>query len=886
MDFNETCVLIVLAVCCFVANVLHGLTGCGSILVLHALWQTAVTFAPEVLHGTDAFGDENVKSIAEFSYVLTFFIQFVLTGLLFFGERRRRVQQLAQGVPPAPSELNGVLLLAFIPCSFLGAAVGVYTMPAVHENGSRIILGGSSLFFALTFLSLYQMKYLEKKKTEDVIRDDLMLMRMQSEVQRHVILQYMEDQRRRKQRKERRRRNRALRQQAKKAKKIRRHEQLMKALMANNSNTNNANSNVSKTAAAASGNGGDASQMVMVPLIEGNEGDMMSVPELEGAPLEPNLGLRSPNNAANQRSGSASDTHTSRRTSRPLEVHGASPVLPPHAYLVSDVHLPKSVTGGDETISAGFPMSTGRHRRRHHLHRFWIEEMDVQTYTRQRLSEISRNVDSSCKELAREAQLAAWTLRAMEGHEGGGDIMSPYRSSPGGSRPSSGSHSRSSSSSSSSTGDNSDTEGDSSTVTSTTSSATQYTSSRAERKRSRLGAESEPADAADPRTRAVRFDHNSEAAAAKEKAALHKGWRALLGKGSDKDGDESIDLTKSIAMAAATAPRRVVMGHTEVLNIGLREAQQQQLKSLQELNAHEYARDHHHHRLVHFMRMDGGVVMSAMISSFFSGLLGSYTGVADPPLMIFALAMDISVPELRINYAVSSIVPATLRAVVGIADGFAYKSLFVYYFVSVVFAWGGVAFGLHISRHNAVTHATFMISTLATLLLVAFLMLVPIKEAFIRFLATAACCAIVAVAIFRQQKQPEHHRPPAPPNTPATAAEVEAFQLYWRQHSRRQEAIDAYEKEGSVLSMNSNTSAFLGDSERSGDSVRSASVSASVSPTPKAHPLPPPPQQQRDRKYLLARRSALQSEGLPVRSREDEAEELIIIVPVKAASNK
>lgn len=921
MNFNEVCVLVVLAVCCFVANVLHGLTGCGSILVLHALWQTAVTFSPDVLHGTKAFGDENVKSIAEFSYVLTFFIQVVLTALLFFDERRKRAQQQEQGVPLTPSELNGVLLLAFIPCSFIGAAVGVYTMPSIRENGSRIILGGSSLFFALTFLSLYQMKYLEKKKTEDVIRDDLMLMRIQSEVQRHVIIQYMEDQKRRKARKERRRRHRAQRLQAKKAEKLRRRELRMKALAAY-ANANGATPDAAAALAAAGGSSASQSaaaaatgnypalcasaptpsSLVVVPPGDAVDGGVVvQMPELEGAPLEPNLALRS--------SSAGTDPLMSSRTSRTLGVHGASHMSSPHAHMISEVRLPQSVLDAaseqqqredaNPLDAEGNPKSSWQ--RRHHLHRLWIKEVDVQTYIRTRLAEMSRHADSPDEEVAHEARLAAWTLRAMEGHEGDPDVVSPYTPSPherflrsrsGDDGDNASSSSSSSSSSSGPTGDSaSDTDLEGSTVTSATASTnppfTSGGSSHAASRQSREGAEGGGGgfgDTPNPHAaRTVRFDSSAEAT--RERAELHKKWKALLANSAaaaTKSGssNSSLDLSKSIAMAAAAAPRRVVMGHSEVLNIGLREAQQQQLKSLQELNSSEYKREHHHHRLVHFMRMDGGVVMSAMVSSFFSGLFGSYTGVADPPLMIFALAMDISVPELRINYAVSSIVPAALRAVVGIADGFANTSLFVYYLVSVLFAWGGVAFGLHISHHNVVTHTTFMIATVVTLLLVAFLMLVPINEAFMRLVATAGCFIVVAYAIFRQQKKPEHHRPPAPPNTPATAAEVAAFDLYWRQHSRRQQALMDYEVDGSAaVSMTSNTSTRMEESVRSG-----TTTTASVPPTPRPRPLWQR-QRETEESFAKARGAALAREDLPMRAHEEDEEELITVIPVKATSH-
>jgi Ca2+/Na+ antiporter len=871
MNYNEVGVLLVLAVCCFVANVLHGLTGCGSILVLHALWQTAVTLTPEVLHNTAAFGEENVKSIAEFSYVLTFFIQIVLTSLLFFDERQKRIQQQRQGVPATPSELNGVLLLAFIPCSFVGAAVGLYTMSLIHENGSRIILGGSSLFFALTFLSLYQMKYLERKKTEDVIRDDLMLMRIQSEVQRHVILQYMEAQKRRRMRKERRHRHRAQRLQAKKDDKARRRALRLKTLAITDST--NVSSSPSAAAAAATMNGEASTPLVIVPPGEKLEGGIAgSMSELERAPLELNVSLQSPSHIRpQQHSLAAAEPLTSIRTNRPLEVHGSSHVSSPDAHMISDVHLPASLISGgvvDDAYAAG--QFANQLRRRHHYHRFWVNPIDVQTYIRVRLAEISRNVDSPSEEVAHEAQLAAWTLRAMGGLEADADVISPYPASPA----RQGANSSISSSSTSTSGD------DDSTITSTTASAhPPYAPAKHDSKVSQAGTDSELGASRNPHARTVRFDTSAEATAEREE--LHKKWKVLLGKGNDKDGDESIDLSKSIAMAAATAPRRVVMGHTEILNIGLREAQQQQLKSLKELNSSEYSREHHRRRIVHFIRMDGGVVMSAMVSSFFSGLLGSYTGVADPPLMIFVLAMGISVPELRINYAVSSIIPAALRAVVGIADGFANKSLFVYYLVSVLFAWGGVAFGLHISHHTAVTHITFMIATVAILLLVAFLMLVPFDEVLLRLGATAACFIVVAFAIFRQQKKPEHRRPPAPPNTPATAAEVEAFEQYWRLHSRKQQALVDYENDGSAVSMNSNNSALLEESVRSGTSsgitgIRSGS--ARVPPTPGMRSLP----KQQTEASLRARSARLETEDLPARARQDDAEELITIVPVKA----
>lgn len=843
MLFNEVCVLLVLAACCFIANVLHGLTGCGSILALQALWQTAVTIAPDVMHSTEAFNAGNVKSIAEFSYVLTFFIQLVLTGLLFFDERRKRAQQREHGLPPAPSELNGVLLLAFIPCSFAGAAVGLYTMPHIHENGARIILGGSSLFFALTFLSLYQMKYLEKKKTEDVIRDDLMLMRIQSEVQRHVILQYMEDQRRRKARKERRRRHRAQRRLARKAEKAHRREVRLKALTAKGSST---------------------SPLVVVPVGEGRDENDASVAELEGAPLEPNVAATIPHHAQQQRTGSLSDVHGLARLHRPLEVHGSSQGVASHGQMMGDVHLPDSVIGDsdDRDDHPGTPR-----RRRHHLQRFWIKGVDVQTFVRQRLAEISRHVDSANEEVAREATLAAWTLQAMEGHDSKSTALTPAASPTEGDG--------NSASRSSSSNDGSDTEADESTVTSTTlstghhshTSTSSSSSAKGRGKASHRSSGSESGEAHDAHARTVRFDSTADPAIdLGEREELHTKWKLLHGK-SEKDGGESIDLSRSIARAAATAPRRVILGHSELLNIGLREAQQQQLKNLQELNANEHRRDGHRHRLVHFIRMDGGVVVSAMVSSFFSGLLGSYTGVAHPPLTIFALAMDISVPELRIHYAVSSVVPAGLRAVIGIVDGFANKSVFVYYLVAVLFAWGGVAFGLHISHRNAVSQATFMVAILTTLLLVAFLMVVPVHETITRVAATVVCLVIVVGAIFRQQKKPEHRRPPAPPNTPATVAEVEAFELYWRQHSRRQRAIVEYENEGSVVSMRSSTS-----------TTRTPS-SASVPPTPGT----------RRRQHLqhphdsrVARRSTLEAEDVPVRSREDAEEELITIVPVKA----
>ncbi|KPI85022.1 hypothetical protein ABL78_5931 [Leptomonas seymouri] len=832
MNFNETCVLLVLAVCCFVANVLHGLTGCGSILVLHALWQTAITLAPDILHGTQAFGNDSVKGIAEFSYVLTFFIQVVLTGLLFYDVRRKRAQQLEQGVPPDPSELNGVLLFAFITWSFIGATVGVYTMPLIHENGSRVILGGSSLFFALTFLSLYQMKYLERKKTEDVIRDDLMLMRIHSGVQRRVILQYMKDQKRRKKHKERRRRHRAQRRLAKKAEKMRRQELFTKALMANSNDS------------------------------------MMPAPELEGAPLEPHCAPPSPN-PAHRRGSATSDSAMSSRTNRTLEVHGASHLTSPDAHFVSDVHLPKSVASKDEYHRAHYPSSSGR--RSYHRQRVWIKEIDVQTYIRQRLSEISRNVDSPSEEIAHEAQLAAWTLRAMEGHEKYLDSISPCMDS------SADDEQNNSSQSNTITGDISSTEDDDTTDATAYSDTTRCTSPTAERAPPPVGPGSEAKDTCSPQACTARFDGDAKAAA--ERKEQHKKWQACLGKAMQDDAGESIDLTKSIAMAAATAPRRVIMGHTEVLNIGLREVQQQQLKTLQELSSNKYARSRQRHRLVYFMRMDGGVVMSASVSSFFSGFLGSYTGVADPPLIIFALAMNISIPELRINYAVSSIVPAAMRAVVGITNDFANKSLLVYYIVSVLFAWGGVAFGLYISHRHTVTHPTFMASTLAILFLVAFLMLVPISEAFLRLVATAACFIIVTLAIFRQQRMPEHHRPPAPPNTPATAAEVEAFEQYWRQHGR-QKTFDDYANSGSAFFKRSHSSAVLLDDAQSESSAHTAGASASVSPASDT----PLYRLQRGLEPSQARRTAPQSEDIPIRWRAAEAEELITIVPVNATS--
>lgn len=853
MNLNEVAVLLVLAVCCFVANVLHGLTGCGSILVLQALWQTAVTFAPGALHNSKAFADENVKDIAQFSYVLTFFIQVVLTGLLFFDERRKRARQVEQGVPTTPSGLNGVLLLAFIPCSFVGAAIGVYTMPSIRENGARIILGGSSLFFALTFLSLYQMKYLEKKKTEDVIRDDLMLMRIQSEMQRDVILQYVKDKKRRKVRKERRRRHRAQRRLAKKA---RRRELRAKALAEKRASGGSSNSGSSAVAAADGGADG-VSPQVVVPTVEGREREAVPTPKLEGAPLEASRAEMNPNRLQ-QRKTSLADMLTGSRTNRPLGVHGSSCLTSPNAQMISDIHLPASVTGDvDGAYPVDYLKSPG-----HRHHRIWIKDVDVQTYIRRRLGEISRHVDSPEEELAHQARLAAWTLRAMRGHSGGSDLLSPTSTSPA-------DDNRISLGGSSTSSDNSGTEASDSTSTSTTASTARRTSDKEGKEASPTSANSEVGVPQDPLARTVRFDSSAEAAAEREE--LHKKWKQLLG----KDSSESMDLSKSIAMAAATAPRRVVMGHAEILNIGLREAQQQQLKSLQELNAVAYTRDEHrHHRILHFMRMDGGVVMSAMVSSFFSGLLGSYTGVADPPLMIFALAMDISVPELRINYAVSSIVPAALRAVVGIADGFANTSLFLYYLVSVLFAWGGVAFGLHISHLNAITHSTFMIATLATLTLVAFLMLVPIERAFIRLVATAAGFVIVALAVFRQQKKPEHRRPPAPPNTPATAAEVEAFEQYWRQHSRRQRAFVDYENEGSAFSIDS-----------SGCSS-SAVLAANVSPTSVSCLPPQQPQQKKTKSAPASGSGTLESEDLPVRSRlGNDEEELITIVPVKATSH-
>lgn len=848
MAFNEVCVLFALAVCSFVANVLHGLTGCGSILVLQALWQTAVTIAPDVMHSTKAFGIDNVKSVAEFSYVLTFFIQSVHSGLLFYDERRKRAHQLEQGMLPSPSQLNGVLLLAFIPCSFVGAALGMYTMPLIRESGARIILGGSSLFFALTFLSLYQMKFLERKKTEDVIRDDLMLMRIQSDVQRHVIVQYMEDERRRKARRERRRRHRRQRKEARRAERLHRRELRMRSLAA--SATSGMSGGGSNPAAAAS-------PLVVVPAVERREEGAVAMAELEGAPLEPNVAPATSSPFHPQRrTASLPEVYTSPRTSRPLGVHGSSQHTASHAQMMGDVHLPDSVLSGGSDNADGTPNAFAH--RRHHLHRLWIKDVDVQSFVRQRLAEISRAVDDEDEEVARDAKVAAWTLQAMEGHDGeGGGLLSP---ADGGRR-------GSSTSSSSVSGDGSDTELDESTVTS---------SSRAGGLVSHDGAGSEAGDGREPPTRAVRFD-----ASADEREALHRKWKQLLGK-QTKDGDEgSVDLSKSIAMAAAAAPRRVVMGHSEVLNIGLREAQQQQLKNLHGLASGEHDAGSHHHRLVHFVRMDGGVVMSAMVSSFFSGLFGSYTGVAHPPLTIFALAMDISVSELRVNYAVSSIVPAALRAVVGIADGFANTALFKFYLVAILFAWGGVGFGLYISNRNAVSQATFMVAILSTLLLVSFLMVVPMREVVLRCIATAVCLVAVVYAILQQQKPREHRRPPAPPNTPATAAEVEAFELYWRQHSRRQRAMMDYENDGSVVSMTSTTTAGM---EESGRSMNSSSTGGMP-----AASVPPAAGKKRQtaaaaaaRGATLPQRERLELEDLPVRAREDASEELITIVPVKA----
>ncbi|KAK7197881.1 hypothetical protein NESM_000742400 [Novymonas esmeraldas] len=705
MKSNEVWVLAALATCSFVANVLHGLTGCGSVLVLHALWQAAITVAPNVLDTGDTFGKENVRGIARFSYVLTFFIQLVLTGLLLVDERRKRALRVAHGAPPAPTELNGVLLLAFIPCSLVGAIVGVCTMGLLEENGLRIILGASSLFFSLTLLALYQMKHLEKKKTEDVIRDDLMLMRIQSEVQRQVILQYMEDQKRERERRERRRRHRAHRRAAKKAQRVRCSARHGRDEMAGDS------------CDVAAGHGGP-------------EALLPPVAAAKGTPW------------------------------RELEVHGA-PSHSPAAQLVAAVSLPTT------------PTSSGRGQRRHggRLQRYWIREPSVHEYVCRRLAEISQNVHPTSATEAREAHLAAWTLRAMEGgavsggrpHGTGGVISRGDRASL---PPSS-----SGSSSSSGDGGSASDEDESASVTTATTTDTVTKEHRD--------------------TRMVRI--NTTVVVVPPPAAVtsdvqRSRWGGIPG-GRGGGEDDNIDLTKSIAVAAASQPRRVVMGHAEVLNIGLREAQQHQLHDMQHLSASEYAAEHRHH-IISFERMDGGVVAAAIVSSFFSGLLGSYTGVSSPPLTIFALAMNISSSVFRMNYAVSSIVPAALRAAVGIADGFANKDLLVHYTVSVLLGWGGLACGIHLSNSSAVSPLVFVVTTLTTMLLVAALMLVPAADVLTRIAATGVAICIVAAIVLRQQQAPEHHRPPAPPNTPSTAAEVEAFQDYWERQRRRQRTAE------------------------------------------------------------------------------------------------
>lgn len=756
MDFNEACVLIVLAFCSFIANVLQGLTGCGSILVLHVLWQLAITIAPSTLHNTSVFGEEDVKGIALFSYVLTFFIQSVLSALLFYQEHRIAKVQKLNGVSTTPSQLNGTLLVAFAVSSLTGAFVGLKTMHNIYENGLRIVLGASSLFFALTFLSLYRIKHTERKKIEDVIKEDLILMRVDRTVQSYVAQEALEARRKKQERRRRRR-------QARRAKKQNGKRQICTSASPAHPLAPNV-SNRSKELTILSPSSSSSSSHPASTTATG------SAAVAENATMKACVSPKKP---------------ASNASKRQLDVyHVELPSVVPGVHTTSsDVHLL------DRHLS-----SFQRRHRLHHRRCPHHYDMDMNYYVRCRLGELRDQVsDESTAAERREGQLAASTLRAMVVQNvPQGDMANEKRV-----------YSTTTTSSSSDDGNDDGSANDTEQVP--------------------IGVGMNHALA----TSFAKLPTSPLTCLIRRKSATAVDV-AVTGSFTSVNGAVTPSLQRLNLSTAVQLPQLAVTVHSEEVNIGLREVQQQQLAAL-----HHRSRK----RLVHFIRMDGGVVVAAAFSAFFSGLLGSFTGVSDTPMSIFALAMDINSSVFRMNYAASSILPATLRLLVGISDDFVELELWPYYTVSILFGWLGVAAGLYVGHGNAISDMAFMTSVLPTMLLISFLMLVPIADRFIRVAATLVVMAVVAAVIYREQRPPDRRRPPAPPNTPSTAAEEAALRQFWQEfQSAHQQKLNDYEDDGSIVSMTPNRSGGLkpesvrlwsGSHIRCGSDYRRSSTAAS-----------------------------------------------------------
>jgi uncharacterized membrane protein YfcA len=137
------------------------------------------------------------------------------------------------------------------------------------------------------------------------------------------------------------------------------------------------------------------------------------------------------------------------------------------------------------------------------------------------------------------------------------------------------------------------------------------------------------------------------------------------------------------------------------------------------------------------------------ISSCFSGIMGSLTGVGGPPFIIFMLVMNVPSQITRMNYPAAGYPVAVVRFVMGIYSGLIQWERVYFYLASLAGGGIGLAIGLRIGRIIGPT--TYSILVFCLLMLAAAVMITSSPS--VLLVLVAACLGVVVFAHYREKRR-------------------------------------------------------------------------------------------------------------------------------------
>ncbi|CAD2217677.1 hypothetical protein ADEAN_000515700 [Angomonas deanei] len=212
MKGTDVIVMLLLGLFTFNASTFQTFCGFGGVLLIHIQWQLFVMYnitttvdIPDPAAGVNAtrpveasifhltvLGPQDVHSVVFVSYICNFFTQLLLGIWFYYQDYQYCLRQSAKWEELLPdtehaknsnenknyyrnfSAFNMRLTVFMTVPLMVGCFIGLLTINYITEMALTYILFSSCIFFVLTFISLWMMQALERKRIEDVIKEDLL----------------------------------------------------------------------------------------------------------------------------------------------------------------------------------------------------------------------------------------------------------------------------------------------------------------------------------------------------------------------------------------------------------------------------------------------------------------------------------------------------------------------------------------------------------------------------------------------------------------------------------------------------------------------------------------------------------------------------------------